>query len=175
MNDIEILNAIVKFFKDNVSKDLKLKKPPENHKIEGEYELVNPAVYKGWIPPKNYLDEYGYDVPSIIVMIDDGSDDNESADLSIRIKIIAYDPGETKEDGTVAPNVLGYIDLLNIITKIRIELSQNPIILEKVNINKPIKWSMDKEQSYPYWSADLSFNVSIAPLPFNISQYSNFL
>lgn len=173
MNDVEVLNAIVEFLKSNVAEHLKLKKPPENNQVEGQYELVNPAIYKGWVPPKNYLEEYGYDVPSIIVMLDDGLDDSQSAEISIRLKIITYDPGETKEDGTVTPNVSGYVDLLNVITRIRIELSQNPIILEKVNINKPIKWSMDKEQSYPYWSADLSFNVSSAPLAFNIAK--NFL
>ncbi|AWK52211.1 hypothetical protein DIC82_14930 [Clostridium beijerinckii] len=174
MNDIEVLNILVEFFKSNVAAHFKLKKPPENNQVEGEYELVNPAVYKGWVPPKNYLEEYGYDVPAIIVILDDSIDDNQSADISIRLKIITYDPGEIKEDGKIIPNVLGYVDLLNVITKIRMELSQNPIILEKVNINKPIKWSMDKEQSYPYWSADLSFDVSIAPLAFNINNL-NFL
>lgn len=174
MNDIDVLNALVEFFKSNVAVHFKLKKPPEDYNVDGEYELVNPAVYKGWVPPKNYLEEYGYDVPAIIVMLDEGIDDNKSADISIRVKIITYDPGETKEDGTTTPNVYGYVDLLNVITKIRIELSQNSVILEKVNISKPIKWSMDKEQSYPYWSADLSFDVSIAPLEFNINN-SNFL
>ena len=106
-------------------------------------------------------------------MIEDGEDNSNSTELTVRIKIVTYDPGKAKEDGTLTPNVEGYKDLLNLITRIRIELSQNPIILEKVNINKPIKWSMDKEQSYPYWSADLSFNVSSAPLAFNIAK--NFL
>lgn len=170
MTDIEVLKTIVLFLKENVASNIKLKKPPENNQIEGEYELVNPAVFEGWMPPKNLNDDCGYDIPCIVAMIDDGVDDNYSANLYLRFKIITYDAGTIKEDNTIAPNVQGYKDLLNVITKIRRELSQNPIIKEKVNINKPIKWSMDKEQSYPYWSADLSFTVSIAPLEFNIER-----
>ena len=52
---------------------------------------------------------------------------------------------------------------------------KNPVIEEKVSINKPIKWSMDSQQSYPYWTANMSFTVSIAPLPFNTEQYHNYL
>lgn len=175
MNDFEVLNIISKFLKDNVASKIELKKPPEDNMVEGEYELVNLAVFTEWVPPKNYLDQYGHDIPALIVMIEDGEDNNESAELTVRVKIVTYDPGEAKENGTVTPNVDGYKDLLNVITRVRMELSQNPIILEKISIKKPIKWSMDKEQSYPYWSADLSFNVSIAPLAFNIEQYSKYL
>lgn len=172
MNDIEVLNCLYKFLIENVASKIKLEKPPDDVQAESKYELVSPAVYEGWLPPKNFLDSYGYDVPGMIVMIDDGIDE-ESSELNIRIKLITYDPGETKENGQLIPNAKGYKDLLNLITRIRIELSQNPVILEKVIVNKPIKWSMDEEQSYPYWTANLSFSVSIAPLAFNIA--NNFL
>lgn len=176
INDVEILNALVEFLKENISKHFQLKKPPVNNKILGDYELVNIAIYKGWVPPKNYLEEYGYDIPGIIVMLDEGIDDSENAEIAIRLKVITYDPGKVKEDKTLSPNVEGYVDLLNVITRIRMELSKNPIILNKVNVNKPIRWSMDKEQSYPYWSADVSFNVSIAPFDFEIKNgYERYL
>ncbi|WP_243123087.1 hypothetical protein [Clostridium carnis] len=48
---------------------------PKKNLVEGSYELVNPAVYIGWIPQKNFLNEYGYEVPSFIVMLDEGNDD----------------------------------------------------------------------------------------------------
>lgn len=172
MTDNEVLESLSKFLKDNVSSSIKLEKPLSNKKLQETYELVNPAVYTGWLPPKNFLESYGYDVPGIIVMMDDGIDD-DSANLNIRIKFVTYDPGQTEENGELTPNAKGYKDLLNLISKTRIELSQNPIIYEKVSVNKPIKWSMDTEQNYPYWSADMSFTVSIAPLAFNINE--NFL
>lgn len=176
MTDIDIINGLASFLEKNVAKKFLLEKPPEKGIIDriGSYELVNPAVYKGWIPLNN-LSEYNYSVPSIVVMLDEGIDDNSDSNLSLRFKIATFDPGETKENGEVQLNGKGYIDLLNLITKIRLELSQNPIIEEKVSINKPIKWSMDKEQSYPYWTANMSFTVSIAPLPFNTEQYQNSL
>ncbi|WP_061312816.1 hypothetical protein [Clostridium botulinum] len=174
MTDIEVLKELSLFLENNVARKVKLEKPPEKGIIdkEGSYELVNPSVYKGWIPLKN-LDEYEYSIPSIVVMVDDGEDDNSDSTLNIRLKIATYDPGETQENGIVELNGNGYMDLLNLITKIRLALSQNPIIAEKVNINKPIKWSMDSQQSYPYWTANISFTVSIAPLAFNIAK--NFL
>ncbi|NRT90097.1 hypothetical protein [Clostridium beijerinckii] len=169
MTDIEVLNGLSIFIKNNIANEIKLEKPPEKGAINkcGSYELVNPSVYKGWMPLGS-LNEYEYSIPSIVVMIDEGVDDNSDSNLSMRLKIVTFDPGETQEDGIVNLNGKGYMDLLNLITKIRLEFAKNPIILEKVNINKPIKWSMDSQQSYPYWTANISFTVSIASLPFNI-------
>lgn len=173
MNDIEVLEFLSKFFRENIASKIKLEKPSEDN-INGKYELVNPAVYEGWVPIKNFLDNYGYDVPGIVVMIDEGNED-KTADLNIRIKIVTYDPG-ISDLGELTPNAKGYKDLLNLITLIRIELAQNPVILEKVSINKPFNWSMDEEQSYPYWSANFSFSVSIVPLAFNIEKsYEKYL
>lgn len=64
--------------------------------VEGKYELVNPSVFIEWIPPKNYLDEYGHDIPALIVMIEDGEDNSNSTELTVRIKIVTYDPGKAK-------------------------------------------------------------------------------
>lgn len=176
MTDVDVIKGLAIFLEKNVASKIELEKPPEKGVISGErsYELVNPTVYKGWIPLKN-LDEYNYSIPSIVVMLDEGIDDNNDSTLNIRLKIATYDPGETQEDGNINLNGKGYMDLLNLMTKIRLELSQNPIIEDKVIINKPIKWSMDSQQSYPYWTANMSFTVSIAPLAFNIEQYSDIL
>ncbi|WP_459482113.1 hypothetical protein [Clostridium saccharoperbutylacetonicum] len=174
MTDIEALNGLADFIINNIANDIKLEKPPEKGIIDkvGSYELVHPSVYKGWVPLGN-LNEYEHSIPSIVVMIDEGNDDNSESSLNMRLKIATYDPGETQENGVVNLNGKGYMDLLNLITKIRLEFAKNPIIFEKVNINKPIKWSMDSQQSYPYWTANISFTVSIAPLAFNITK--NFL
>lgn len=175
MTDVDVIKGLAIFLEKNVATKIELEKPPEKGVIiEGSYELVNPKVYKGWIPLKN-LDEYSYSIPSIVVMLDEGIDDNNDSTLNIRLKIATYDPGETQEDGNINLNGKGYMDLLNLMTKIRLELSQKPVIEEKVIINKPIKWSMDSQQSYPYWTANMSFTVSIAPLLFNTEQYLNML
>lgn len=171
MTDVEILDRLATFIKNNIATKIKLENPPEKGVInkEGVYELVHPSVYKGWMPLGS-LNEYEYSVPSIVVMIDEGMDDNSESNLNMRLKIVTFDPGETNEGGVVNLNGKGYMDLLNLITRIRLEFAKNPIILEKVNINKPIKWSMDSQQSYPYWTANVSFTVSIAPLAFDITK-----
>ena len=176
MTDIDVLNGLAIFLEKNVASKITLEKPPEKGIINGDgsYELVNPSVYKGWIPLNN-LDEYNYSVPSMVIMLDEGIDDNDDSNLNIRLKIATFDPGQTQESGEVKLNGKGYMDLLNLMTRIRLELSQNPIIEETVSINKPIKWSMDNQQSYPYWTANMSFSVSIAPLPFNIKKYEEYL
>lgn len=170
MNDLEVLNSLSEFLKKNVACKIKLEKVPEDNQAEGDYELVKPAVYEGWVPPKNFLESYGYDIPAMIVMIDDGADDNDSADLNIRIKVVTYDPGTTNEDGSLTPDAKGYKDLLNLIFKIRLALSQNVVINDALTVSKPIKWNMDEEQNYPYWSANVRFTVSIASLKFNIDK-----
>lgn len=182
MNDLEALKSLTDFLKENVANKFKFKKPPkyelpecgltdkEEENLKNN-DLVNPAVYSGWVPPKNFLDSYGYDIPGIIVMLDDGTDANEETQLNFRLKIITYDPGLSDENGKITPNAKGFNDLLNIIMKIRLEFQLNPVINEKITINKPIQWNMDEEQNYPYWSANVKFNISLATLKTNIEQY----
>lgn len=179
MNDIEALDSLSKFLKEKVAAKILLVKPPDVDIPEGgvveeitpELELVNPAVYEGWTPPKNFLENYGYDVPAIIAMIDNGTDNNNMADLNFRIKIVTYYPGLTKDDGQVIPNAKGYRDLLNMILKIRLAFQENPIIEDTITIEKPIEWNMDEEQNYPYWSANVKFSASIASLHPLIDKY----
>ena len=184
MNDLIALESVTKFLKDNVASKFKFKKPPdfdipkgglteEDEEKINDTDLVNPAVYSGWVPPKNFLDSYGFDIPGMIVMLDDGTDDNEETQLNFRIKIVTYDLGLSDEEGKVTPNAQGFKDLLNVITRIRLELQLNPVVNESIFINKPIEWSMDEEQNYPYWSANVKFKGSMAPLKTNIEQ--NFL
>ena len=64
-------------------------------------------------------------MPSFIVMLDEGNDDYTEATLAIRIKVVTYDPGTIETTGAITPNVEGYKDLLNAITRIRIAISEN--------------------------------------------------
>lgn len=167
MSDNKILEALKRFLENNVANKFKLEKP--NDALDENYELVNPAVYIGWVPPKNYLNEYGYDVPSLLIMEDSGEDTGNEASLDIRIGIATYDPGLTTNSMTLKtePNFKGYKDLLNVIQRIRIELSMVTIIGDMTTIIGPIRWGMYEEQQYPYWHGWVSFKVSTVPLGFN--------
>ncbi|KNF08553.1 hypothetical protein CLPU_6c00390 [Gottschalkia purinilytica] len=162
MTENKILENIKEFLEKEICSKFKLELPNNNGLLDEDYKLVNPAVYIGWIPPKNYLDNYGYDVPALIVMSDGGEDLGESSNLNIRIGIVTYDPGLSSEE--TIPNFKGYKDLLNIISRIRIELS-NLSSIEKIGaVERPIKWGMYEEQTYPYWHGWITFQVSTASL-----------
>lgn len=172
MTDIEILKSLSKFLINNVANKIKLEKPPENNIVEQSYDLVNPAVYIGWVPPKNFLESYGYDIPSIVVMIDEGEDNSDEVTRRIRITFTTYDPGTTELNGKLSPNTNGYKDLLNLIGITRNELNNSPISEEISSVDKPIKWRIS-EQNYPYWSSEMTFSISRAPIEININ--NNFL
>lgn len=170
MTDNRVLGAIKEFLQEKISPEFKLKKPSEDNIINDNYELVNPAVYIGWVPPKNYLNEYGYDVPSLLVMEDGGEDSGQDADIDIRIGIATYDPGSS-----TIPDFKGYKDLLNIIQRIRIEIVKSAVIAGITTVEKPIKWGMYEEQQYPYWHGWISFKVRTVPLNYENSEIEKYL
>lgn len=172
MHDDLILNLIKEFLFKNVAQKVKFKKPNENFCVEEYYdnddieqqsEKVNPKVFIGWIPPKNNpLNDY--DVPSIVVMADNGEDDGKEAFLKIRLGITTFDPGEQSDTDLVA-DYSGYRDILNLITRIRMELSN--ALIGNLSIEKPIKWGMYEEQQYPYWCGYITFDVKVSSLNFS--------
>ncbi len=163
--DQEVLDGL-KALLDEKLKDFKLEKAND----EDKYELVNPAIYICWVPPKNCLHEYGYDIPGIVICSDSGEEDDEVG-LNIRLNIQTYDPGLTLEDREI-PNAKGYTDILNLITKIRMILNENPAEIGII-VEKPIKWGFYDEQIYPYWAGYMTFKVKMNLLP--ISSINNLL
>lgn len=174
MGENEVLEALKQFMVNNISNKLKLEKPPDEGNIKEDYELVNPAVYVGWIPPKNYLTDYGYTIPGLLIMSDGGEDSLDEAYINIRIGIATYDPGLTDSQNTT-PNTKGYRDLLNVIQKIRIEIASSLTINNKTTIQGPIKWGVYEEQNYPYWNGWITFQTSILPLNYGNQGIDKFL
>ena len=171
ITEIEVLNSLAKFLKEEIASEFLLKKMPKNNRTYDKYQLVNPAVYVGWIPPKGFKNDYGFTIPCLVVMTDNGQDDYNSASITARIKIVTYDAGLVTDDNLLTPGLEGYKDLLNIVDKIRLKLANNTIINEKVNHGKPVEWSIDEEQSYPIWSGEVSFPVDILSLKTNYRKH----
>ncbi|WP_035172457.1 hypothetical protein [Caldanaerobius polysaccharolyticus] len=163
MTDNIILEGLQKYLIDNVSSKIKLQKPNDNIK---DYELVHPAVFIGWLPPKNYLPPgMESEMPCIVVGLDEGTDDGQDASLNIRISFAVFSPGLYDSTGQYTPNFDGYKDLLNLITLTRIELSKSMSIGTAI-IEKPFKWGMYEEQPYPYWYGYLTFSISCATMDY---------
>lgn len=153
MTENRILEALKEFIK-SITANEKLKSPDKD-------EFVPPIVVVGYLPPKNYLPE-GYDVPCIIVGMDEGEDDGEEAKINVRLSFATYDPGENNDQGQLVPDMKGYIDLLHIMTKIRIALLQTRVINGTTVIETPIKWGMYQEQPWPQWYGWMTFDARCA-------------
>lgn len=173
MTDNIILEGLQKFLQQNVAIKIKLQKPIQ--KLTEKYELVNPAVHIGWIPPKlpenMTLDETVPNIqtmiPCLIVGMDDGDDDGQEAGLNIRITFVTYNPGIT-DDRQITPSFMGYQDLLNLITLAREELAKAAVIDGVTTVQKPFKWGMyqDIGATYPYWYGWLTFPATCAAMEY---------
>lgn len=161
------LDSIKDFLEEKVASNLKLLKANDNN--VNAYELVNPQVHIGWIPPKGYLPEgMEYMAPCLVVGYDEDNDDGQDLDLNIRISVVVYKPGTYKpnENSQIEyiPNMEGYRDLLNLMDLTKAELKRTRIINQKVTIQMPIKSGMyQNEQPYPYWYGWITFSARTIP------------
>lgn len=178
-NDLEVIKAIVVFLKDRVASEydpdtgrIGLEKPRSDNKTDVEFTLVKPAIYDGWIPPLNYLDDYGYAIPGILVMSDGGRDKDGESVAQIRIGFATYDLGTTTKNAgklETRPDSKGYHDLLNLITLARFKLADSRLTSGRIPTNNDFEWGMYEEQKMPYWHGWMTFScpiVSVKDLKF---------
>lgn len=166
MTTVSILNEIKEFLQEKVATKIRLQKADNNI---NNYELINPNVFVGWIPPEGYLND-GMEaaIPCMIIGTDEGNDDNVESELKIRISFVVYSPGEhiiNNGKNMYTPSFKGYEDLLNLIDLSKAEIIKNTIINNTVTVNSECKWGMYQEQPYPYWYGWLSFSVRTQPYP----------
>lgn len=159
MTDISILESIQEFLQDNVASQVKFKKPNDKNVLD--YQLVNPAVHVGYIPPNGMIPkEIQAAMPCIIVGHDDGEDDGVDSGLNIRLTFVVWNPGFLDENGNLTPNFEGYRDLLNFIDKAKHELRIKRIF-EKAAVDYPLKWGMYQDPPYPYWYGWITFKAKV--------------
>lgn len=149
MTIIDTLKAIQKFLEDDVASDMKFQKEgnPE--------EYVNPYVGIMSLPHKNFM-PVDFQVPYIIVGLANGIDDTDESTLTIRITCATY--GGEIVDGI--PDTTGYIDLLNLIDRIKLKLIERSVINGAGTVHKSINFGVYNEQlTYPYWYGYLEFDI----------------
>ncbi|WP_041272388.1 hypothetical protein [Desulfitobacterium hafniense] len=164
MSTVAVLDAVKEFLEEKVANTIKLQKANDNNVYS--YELVNPAVHLGWVPPKGFLPQ-GMEsgIPCLIVGIDDASKDIEKRDFNIRISAATFSPGLHKQD-RYTPDFHGYQDLLNLIDRTLECLEKYALIGQRVSIKEDsIRWGMYEDQPYPYWYGWITFTVSRPVLP----------
>jgi hypothetical protein len=142
-------------------------------------ERVPSNITVGYAPPRNAdMSQYnqGYNAPCVIVGVGEngGSDDGKEASIPVMITVGTYSPGTTDEFGPVMLNNEGYIDLINLIERIRHVLLSRTV-LKRTTIDRPVAWGMYPDQPYPYWYGWLSFDAKVAVEEMQVDQNNNFL
>lgn len=178
MSDIMVLEAIRTFIKDEVVSQIKLQKANDDNILI--YELANPEVHIGWIPPNGLMpEEVTVTVPGIIVGFDDADDDGQEAGMNVRLSFVVFSPGshKLKEDDSTefTPDFQGYMDLLNLIEKTKQALIRHRIIGGVTTVEPPFKRGMYQDQPYPYWYGWLTFRARMHPSQYVESIGQQFL
>lgn len=159
MTPLDFLESLKTFLAENVAAKITLQSEGSD-----PIEYVNPYVEIVYLPHKNFT-PYSFQVPYMMVSLDEGADEAQEHQVDIRINCATYGGGfYLDEDGepTKIPDAQGYKDLLNLMEFIRQALLNSPIIGGKGRVLKPVTYGMyDTELVWPYWYGHLSFSVSL--------------
>ncbi len=151
---LDFLKSLKVFLESEVADKIKLQK--ENSEPA---EYVNPYVEICFLPHKNFS-PYDFQVPLILIALDDGSDDANEHSLSVRLMLATFGGGFYPD--TKIPDAKGYVDLINLIELTRQALINRSIINGAGLIERPVGYGMyDTELIYPYWYGYITFTVSI--------------
>lgn len=93
--------------------------------------------------------------PYIIVRIADGEikDENSAQDANVTLLFGIYEPDYDKQ---------GHKDILNIIAKIYERFAKYPVLNGKYTIQYPILWTLQDEESYPFYFGGMNLTFEIA-------------
>lgn len=151
---LDFLKSLKAFLETEVIDKIQLQK--ENSEPA---EYVTPYVEICFLPHKNFS-PYDFQVPLILISLDDGSDDANEHQLNVRLMLATYGGGYYPE--TKIPDAKGYVDLINLIEVTRQALINRSIIGGAGTVERPVNYGMyDTELIYPYWYGYITFAVSI--------------
>lgn len=133
---IELLNELKKFIEDVV----------KNYVLETKCEIKKePQVVIGYLPPKGETDIPDY--PYVIIRALSGADEEDSSIVKINLIV-----------GTFSESYEGWMDVLNIVQRIRQRLLEKMVISNKFKIGFPLEWDLFEEQPLPEWNALIKTN-----------------
>ncbi|QNU67261.1 hypothetical protein EHE19_001575 [Ruminiclostridium herbifermentans] len=154
MVTLDFLKGLKEFLQTEVANKIQLQKEETN-----PIEYVNPYVEICYLPHKNFA-PYDFQVPLLLITLDDGSDGADKHELSIRLILATYGGGFYED--TKIPDAKGYIDLINFIEFTRQALINKSVINELGTVQRPVNYGIyDTELIYPYWYGYITFTASI--------------
>jgi len=93
--------------------------------------------------------------PYVIVRVEDGEIKDESSAQTVNVTLLigTYDPESGKQ---------GHKDILSIIAKIYERFAKVPVLGGKYTIQYPILWSLQEEESYPFYVGGMYLSFETA-------------
>lgn len=165
MTALDTLKALKKFIQTEVAEEMKLLKE------HTENEYVHPNVFMMTVPHKNFV-PVDFAVPFILVGLSEGADDGDENTLNIRIMCSTYTSG-VYDNELKLPSEKGYLDLMNLLERIKLKLTEKAVINGQGTVTKPINYGVYTEQlTYPFNYGYLTFGVQI---PINEYPMKEFL
>ncbi|MBE6901402.1 MAG: hypothetical protein E7478_02915 [Ruminococcaceae bacterium] len=160
MTPVALLDCIVNEC-DEATEDLLLPVRGEKGKSD---EYRRPLFFKMDLPQK---EDDIKQIPYILVQVLGGLDEQPSGDLAqsdctVRIVMAVYSPDMGE----------GKLNVLNIITRIRMRLLQREIIGGQFLLKEKIEWAIDPRPETPYYFGEMVMKFELpAVLPKCISEY----
>ncbi len=137
-------------------------------------EYVAPYVELCFFPHKNFM-PIGFQSPGVLVAMDESTDGAQENTISVRLLCTTYGGGYYKDENEIEtgiPDAKGYIDLLNLMERLKIALVRQSVI-GRCAINKPVTMGIyDTETSYPYWYGYLTFDAAIPTTEYVLNRES---
>ena len=148
----------------NILSDFRLKNPQgEKHKINifeqllpmpeplDQSEIAPEILESGLVDEQTAPDPYPY----ILVRMVDGEieDENSAQKVNLTLIIGIYEPDYDKQ---------GHKDILNVIAKIYERFAKFPVLNGKYTIQYPILWTLQDEESYPFYFGGMNLTFEIA-------------
>ncbi len=157
MQTVSSLKA-VKGWLEQVLEGVTYQQPFADGKLE-DYQLTQPAVYLGWIPPGAVLEPTErVRLPCLVVGLNGVETDAESTTFDLQITVVVYDPGHQSysEDASgpqldLTPNFDGYSTLLNLLDLVRMRLLRTQFVADRLERLGGVTLKTYEEQPYPYW------------------------
>lgn len=165
MHTVSTLEEIKKWLQEKVLTEVALQAPEARGEVSA-YQLAEPVVHIGWVPPNGII-EQGEDIriPCLVVGIDEVNSDSDSTEFKVQLTAVVYDPGhqeypEQKTRLQLTPNFDGYQTLLNLLDRVRAAILRRGGISKQFELLGAIKLKTYEEQPWPYWYGYLAFTLS---------------
>ena len=173
MTPLEALQRITKFTEENIAPLLSMRKELElsgdvMDMSEAKPEYVHPAVTYGTIPHKNFQ-PFDFQVPMMLWTFDETSDNGDYTNgrsVNFRAYVGAYSSEVYADENTKLPDNKAFVDLVNALEKIYIELSRRHTI-NGVGREKPISYGIYDGAYYPYAYGWLTFTAEIGRMEYD--------